>query len=257
VPGATLLNRDDPIYEFEHMMQHREYFAIMGSRDQGLSGFSVLPYVLDPGIGTTSPAQNWNQNHQQAHDDYNGDLPDNSNDGFTVELITPPTVTGNLSAAPVPPATSTTTVTLAGLTHSIIIGSSMTAAVGVPAGTFITGQISGPPGGNGTYTISQPVLAMTNNPVTITHPPFEQATKVEDQGAFGIHQAGILIEGDGQTPENRTWWTFVNHTQHLIANDIVLPLPTTAPTTAGTGPGQAPVSNPWWWIDVEVTFPFW
>lgn len=252
MPSAVLLNHNDPIYAFEHMMQHREYFAIMGSRDQGLSAFSVLPYVLDPATDTQRPAWSWNQLHQQAHDDFNEDLPDNSNDGFTITVITPPDVTGTGNATVTPPATSTNTIALTGLSHSILINSTI-----VELGVTVVAQQSGPIGGNGTYTVSPDIPALVNFPLTIIHPPYQQANTVEEAGRFGIHQSGILIEGDGGTPENQSWWTFVNHTQHLIANDIVLPLPTTAPTTAGTGPGTATVSNPWWWVDVEVTFPFW
>ena len=255
--SATLLNHNDPTYAFEHMMQHREYFAVMGSRGQGLSGFSVLPYVLDPAKDTQHPAWAWNQLHQQSHDDYNGDLPSNSENGFSVVTVTPPTVTGTGNATLVPPATSTTTLVISNLSHSIIVGSSIIGA-GIPDGTTITAQQSGPSGGNGTYTISQAVAALTNVALTIDHPPFQQAAAIADAGTFGIHQAGILIEGDGQTPENQAWWTFANHTQHLIANDIVLPLPTTAPTSAGTGPGTVQdVSDPWWWEALDVIFPFW
>ena len=31
MPLAILLNPDDPLYDFEHAMQHREYFAVMKS----------------------------------------------------------------------------------------------------------------------------------------------------------------------------------------------------------------------------------
>jgi len=254
MPSATLLNRDDPIYDFEHMMAHREYFAIMGSNHpDGLSGFSVLPYILDPSRNTQQPAWDWNQLHQQSHDDFNNDLPDNSNNGVDVTTVTPPNVTGTGNATVTAPATTTDTIILTGLSHSILIGSTI-----VELGVTVVAQQSGPAGGNGTYTVSPPIPALVNFPLTITHPPYQQATKLMDQGRFGIQQAGILIEGDGQSPENRAWWTFANHHQHLIANDIVLPLPTTAPTTAGTGPGTVTdVSDPWWWEIVDVVFPFW
>ena len=88
-------------------------------------------------------------------------------------------------------------------------------------------------------------------------PPYVQATPVQG-GTFGIPEAAILVEGSGRTAENRSWWTFVNHQQHFIANNAILPLPTTAPTTAGTPPGEAAVSNPWWWVDRSpIKYPFW
>ena len=253
MPAAILINHQDPIFEFEHMMGHRQYFAVMSSSDRGLSKFSALPYILDPAQRTEQPAENWNHNHQQAHDDYNSNLPNNSNNGVNITTVVPPDVTGLGTAAPPPPATTTTSLTLSNLSHSILINSTV-----VELGVTIVAQESGPTGGNGTYTVSPPIPALLNVPLTITHPPYQQGTQLTDQGTFGIHQSGILIEGDGQTEGNRAWWTFANHTQHLIANDIVLPIPTTAATTAGTGPGFVTnVSDPWWWTLIEVIFPFW
>jgi hypothetical protein len=183
MPLAILLNPDDPLYGFEHMMQHRAYFAVLSR----LSHFSVLPYLLDPGFGQDEPASWWNQSHQQAHDDFNTNLPSNYANGFTTEVITPP--------PPVPP-----------------------------------------------------------NPQL---PPYVQATPLSG-GTFGIPEAEILLEGVGGSAENRSWWTFANHQQHFVANDAILPLPTTAPTIAGTPPGEAIASNPWWWaFRAPVIYPFW
>ena len=177
MPLAVLLNFNDPIYAFEHMMQHRAYFAVMSD----LRGFSALPYLLDPTADTHQPAWFWNQYHQQAHDDFNRDLPSNYEDGYTTEVVTP----------------------------------------------------EPPP------------------------PPYVQANPL-DGGTFGIPQAQILLEGTGRTPENRAWWTFANHQEHLAANNAVLPLPTLQPTTAGTPPGEATVSNPWWWTSrAPVVYPYW
>jgi hypothetical protein len=191
MPLATLLNSDDPIFDFEHMMQHRRYFSVMGEHATNLNRgslnqFSTIPYgALDPSWSTDQPAWMWNKFHQQAHNDFNTDLPSNYNDGFTTAIITP-----------VPPPT--------------------------------------PP-----------------------NPPYTQGTAM-DGGTFGIPQAQILIEGNGGSQENRSWWTFVNHQQHFIANDAILPLPTTSSTTAGTPPGQITASNPWWWAArAPVNYPFW
>ena len=178
---VALLNSNDPMFEFEHMMAHREYFAVM----RPLYQFNVLPYLLDPSTAQ-SPADDWNNRHRTAHDDFNSNLPSNFNNGYTITTVTP-----------VPPPT--------------------------------------PP-----------------------HPPYQQATAIDGAGTFGIQAPGILLEGRGSTPEQQSWWTFVNHQQHYEANNAILPLPTTSPMTAGTGPGVADVSNPWWWASRgPVIFPFW
>jgi len=252
VPGAVLLNADDPIFAFEHMMQHRQYFAIMGNHAvQGnLAQFNTLPYILDPTHNTDQPAWNWNKKHQQSHNDFNSDLPANFDDGYTLTHVVPPTVTGTGNS------TGTTSLTISALSGTFLIGSGVS-GIGIPAGTTIVGQQTGSAGGNGIYTTSQPTTT-TNAALTITHPPYDQANALGGQ-SFGIHQPGILLEGDGQTPENRAWWTFLNHQHHFIANRAILPLPTTEPMQAGTGPGLVTgVSNPWWWTDRgPVIFPYW
>jgi hypothetical protein len=68
---ATLLNSADPMFTFEHMMQHRQYFPFLPD----LSHFSALPYLLDPAQQQDIPAGPWHQKHQQAHDDFNASLP--------------------------------------------------------------------------------------------------------------------------------------------------------------------------------------
>ncbi|HEX3525161.1 MAG TPA: hypothetical protein VHT52_24115 [Stellaceae bacterium] len=120
MPGAVLLNPDDPIFTFEHMMAHRNYFAVMET-----SGYSVLPYLLDPSYDTNIPASPWHQNHQQAHNDYNAALP-----------------------------------------------------------------------------------------------PYWDANAV----GFGIPQNQILIDSNLSNPDQLSWWTFINHQEHYIANNAILPL---------------------------------
>ena len=188
MPLAVLLNPDDPIYNFEHMMQHRQYFAVMLE----LARFSTLPYLLEPAIDRNQPGWMWNMLHQQAHKDFNRELPSTYADGFTTATVTPPPVPN-----PTPP------------------------------------------------------------PPTIQPPPYVQAYPM-DGGTFGIPQAQILLEGVGNSPETKSWWTFVNHQQHMVANNAILPLPTLQPTTAGTPPGDATVSNPWWWTTIApIQYPFW
>jgi hypothetical protein len=245
MPLAVLLNPDDPIYGFEHMMQTRNYFAVM----EELFGFSILPYLLDPFANTELPAGPWNLRHQQSHTDFNTDLPSNYADGFTTQTVTPAPAHGTGAS------TGTTSLTMTGVTGIIMTGSAI-AGAGVPAGITIVGQQSGPPGGNGIYTTNV-ATALSSVALTITHAPYVQADQLSG-GSFGIPQAQILLEGSGRSPENRSWWTFINHQQHFAANNAILPLPTTAPVTAGTPPGVAIVSNPWWWVDrAPVKFPFW
>jgi hypothetical protein len=57
----------DETFSFEHAMAHR---GLMGSLSP-LSGFSVVPYVLDPGFNDDA----WHRDHTQAHTDAQGSLP--------------------------------------------------------------------------------------------------------------------------------------------------------------------------------------
>ena len=85
MPLAILLNPDDPLYEFEHMMAHRELFALMT-----LSHYSVLPYQLNsPSLDMAVPAGDWNLRHQVSHNDFNRALPSNYNDGYSLTTVTP------------------------------------------------------------------------------------------------------------------------------------------------------------------------
>ena len=54
-------------FSFEHLQAHRDLFGAM----EPLTGFSVLPYLLDP----TFNFQKWHRNHQQAHQDFIISLP--------------------------------------------------------------------------------------------------------------------------------------------------------------------------------------
>lgn len=245
MPLAVLLNPADPIYDFENMMAHREYFAVM----RPLDGFSVIPYLLDPPFETDIPAAAWNLNHQQAHNDFNTALPGSYADGFTITVVTPPAATA------LGTSTGTASLTLASVTNTVMRNAVVTGA-GVPANTIIVGQTSGPAGGNGVYTTNHPTT-LTNIPVTIAHPPYQQANPTGPH-RFGIEAPGLLIEGNGGSTGNQSWWAFVNHQQHYAGNNAILPLPTTAPTSAGTPPGQANVSNPWWWTEVApILYPYW
>jgi hypothetical protein len=66
MPAAVLLNKSDPLFAFEHMMQHREMMAVMAPLDR----FSRLPYLLDPAYQIDVRAGPWNLDHQQAHNDF-------------------------------------------------------------------------------------------------------------------------------------------------------------------------------------------
>jgi hypothetical protein len=233
------------------MMQHRRYFSVMGDHTTNLNRgslnqFSAIPYgALDPSWNTDQPGWMWNKYHQQSHNDFNHDLPSNYNDGYTVTKVTPPAATGTGTSV------GTTTLTVTSVTNKILAGATVS-GTGVPAGTTI---VSGP-GGAGTYVTNQPTT-LSNAALTFTHAPYDQGNAMSG-GRFGIPQAQILIEGNGGSQENRSWWTFVNHQQHFIANDAILPLPTTSSMTAGTPPGQITASNPWWWAArAPVNYPFW
>lgn len=82
MPTAILLNPDDPIFAFEHMMAHRRYFSQMSPLDR----YSALPYLLDPAYDTAIRASLWHLNHQKAHTDFATSLPANYN---TVEVGIP------------------------------------------------------------------------------------------------------------------------------------------------------------------------
>lgn len=71
MPTAILLNIDDPLYDFQHAMSHRLYYAIMSP----LTRFSVMPYFITPMPGAMPPATNWRLNHQRAHNDFANHVP--------------------------------------------------------------------------------------------------------------------------------------------------------------------------------------
>lgn len=246
MPTAVLLNAADPLFNFENMMAHRQYFAVM----KPLWGYSTLPYLLDPGYSTPGiPAAMWDQLHQQAHNDFNVALPSNYANGYSITPVTPPVANGQGSAS------GSTSLTVSGVTNSILLNSTV-AGPGVPSGVTIISQLSGTPGGDGVYRTSAP-LTLSSVALTFTHAPFNQANE-QQGGTIGIPQSQILIEGPGSDPASQAWWTFSNFLEHYTADQAILPLPTTMPVTAGTGPGTAPVSNPWWWSEAApVNFPFW
>jgi hypothetical protein len=62
------------VFEFEHMMAHRNFFIAMSP----LYRFNILPYLLDPfepPLPDVRSGQSWNLDHQQAHNDMLSDLP--------------------------------------------------------------------------------------------------------------------------------------------------------------------------------------
>jgi hypothetical protein len=62
---------------------------------------------------------------------------------------------------------------------------------------------------------------------------------------FRIMQTHLLVEGDGRSGEDRTWWTFVNHQEHHILNDAILPIP------------SGELSDPDWASLRHIQYPFW
>jgi hypothetical protein len=76
----------------------------------------------------------------------------------TAQASPPTTATGN--------STGTTSLTLAGVTGSVLLSAAVT-GTGVPAATSIVAQQSGTPGGAGVYTTNQ-VTTLVNAALTIT-----------------------------------------------------------------------------------------
>lgn len=73
---ATLLTfpqdeRAQNAWGFDHAMAHRSMLAVMGPLHQ----WSAIPYFIDPQQFKATPANYWNLNHQQAHNDANYFLP--------------------------------------------------------------------------------------------------------------------------------------------------------------------------------------
>lgn len=150
MPLATLLVLPDvdnqrwrDVWEFDHAFAHREYYAVMAP----LTRFSALPYFIEPLPPPTPPfptdADDWNLNHQQAHNDF---------------------------------------------------------ALALPA--FYNDSSIG----------------------------------------FGIPNSQNLVDSNLNDPETRTWWTFANHQEHYIANNAILPLPTTVAPNSPLAPG--------WWNEI-------
>lgn len=66
MPIATLLNRNDPSFDFDHDQMHRQMFTAQPAG----TARSALPALLDPSIGAAIPAGWWNFNHATAHSDF-------------------------------------------------------------------------------------------------------------------------------------------------------------------------------------------
>lgn len=75
MPLCSLLNTDDPIFDFEHAMAHREVLAVMAP----LSNYSAIPYFIEPWPlpfpPYPDPATDWRLDHQQAHNDFSSAMP--------------------------------------------------------------------------------------------------------------------------------------------------------------------------------------
>lgn len=69
---VVLLNMDDPWFSFDHAMAHRNALGVMAP----LNRFSIVPYLLDPIMPDEPTAgDDWNLDHQQAHNDALANLP--------------------------------------------------------------------------------------------------------------------------------------------------------------------------------------
>jgi hypothetical protein len=68
VSAATMLNANDPAFNFDHRMIHTTMLIASGP---GSNFFSSVPYWIDPSYGDTAIPAGWaNSMHAQAHDDF-------------------------------------------------------------------------------------------------------------------------------------------------------------------------------------------
>lgn len=68
--AASLLNPNEPAFDFEHRMAHQAMFQSEAQR-LGSLNFSLLPYWLDPAFSDTAVPAGWgNTLHAQAHADF-------------------------------------------------------------------------------------------------------------------------------------------------------------------------------------------
>jgi hypothetical protein len=71
--AATMLNANDPAFNFEHRMIHTTMLIASGP---GVNFFSSVPYWIDPSYGDTAIPAGWaNSLHAQAHADFIGLFP--------------------------------------------------------------------------------------------------------------------------------------------------------------------------------------
>jgi hypothetical protein len=124
---VTLLNINDPAFGFENAMATRNELGVMSP----LTRFSVIPYFLDPIMPVMpTPADWWNLNHQQAHNDAMNAL------------------------------------------------------------------------------------------------PYAYLSDIDLSFAVGAN----LVDTDLNDPEERSWWTFINHLEHFVSSNAILPNPQIPPT---------------------------
>lgn len=73
--AATLLNANDPAFNFDHQQSH--FGMLITEAGAGASlNFSVFPYLIDPSFGDTEVQAGWsNTLHAQAHSDFIGLFP--------------------------------------------------------------------------------------------------------------------------------------------------------------------------------------
>lgn len=109
-----LLNPNDAMFAFEHAMAHRELLAVMAP----LNRFSVAPYFVDPAMPAW-PANKWQLNHQQAHNDALRDIPSR----YFWRFFT--TITNVPNPTPPPPTIPVTTITPETVTFGLRIGQNL------------------------------------------------------------------------------------------------------------------------------------
>ena len=68
---ASLLSPQSADFSFDHQQLHQNMYQATGLS----TGWSAVPYLLDPIIGAEIPSGWWNSDHAQAHSDFASAFP--------------------------------------------------------------------------------------------------------------------------------------------------------------------------------------
>lgn len=66
---------------------------------------------------------------------------------------------------------------------------------------------------------------VAHNDALATLPTFYRYSFIEiEEPARGLFMGPSVVDTNLDDASQRTWWTFVNHTEHIMANDALLPV---------------------------------